>query len=241
MRREAVLRGRHNGGLLPPFRAASLLLLLALSAGALIASGCSNSESVHPALRLEEEDYKKAVERARGLVTSRSDPARAYKTGMQQVNLRVGQDVIIREAAVCWPAEELAYLIVKNSADGTAVDRVAKQARRTVETDLKIEVVMQLPKAQDPSSLTFALKTSAGEEYPPLSVEPPIFIRDVASALDPTMPASAMYSYDVHFPIQGSPGFPPIGPGVTSLDLIVKDGTLQAAASFAMPTQIRRY
>ncbi len=215
--------------------------MLALPAGALIASGCSNSETVHPALRLEEEDYTKAVKKASGLVASKSDPTRAYVGGMQQVNLRVSQDVIIREAAVCWPAEELAYLIVKNAADDSAVARVARQARRTVETDLKIEVVMQLPKSQDPSSLKFALKTSLGEEYPPLAVEPPTFIRDVASALDPSMPASAMYTYDVHFPIQGSPGFPPIGPGVTSLDLVVKDGTLQATTSFVMPSQIQRY
>src|SRR5574340_262957 len=108
--------------------AARLLVLLAFPFGALALCGCSSTESVHPALRLEEEAYKKAVEKGRGLVTSRSDPTRAYQGGMQQVNLRVGQDVIIREAAVAWPAEELAYLIAKNATDEMAVDRVAQVA-----------------------------------------------------------------------------------------------------------------
>jgi hypothetical protein len=234
------LHWRRGPRWLHPLWAALLPLPIALAGGLLLA-GCSSSETLHPALRLEENDYEKAVERGRNLVATGDSPYKAYSFNTQQVNVRVTQEVIIREAACCWPADEIVFLIAKQATDDAAVVRVAKQARRQVEQEIKFSVVMQLPKSRDASELKFAMQSSAGTEYPPIAVEQPILIRDVSSALDPTMPASALYGYDIHFPIQGIPGYPPIGPEVSGLVLIVKDGPSQASVSFVMPTQKPRY
>jgi hypothetical protein len=44
-----------------------------------------------------------------------------------------------------------------------------------------------------------------------------------------------MYYYMVKFPVRGGGGIPPIGPGVSALYLVVRDGTMEAQAEFFMP------
>lgn len=237
------MRRRRASSWLPPLTAAWLLALcLALvAAWGLSLAGCANSEAIHPGLRLEDEDFDKAVERGRSIVSCGDDPYKAYSFDTQQVNLRVTQDVIVREAACCWPADEIAFRIAKQAdGDTTAVDRIAKQTRREVERDLKFSVLIQIPKSRDPSTLKFAMRSSAGMEYPPIAVEQPVYVRDISTALDPNMPASALYGYDVHFPIQGSPGYAPISPQISTLTLVVRDGNAEASVSFNMPTQKKR-
>ena len=221
----------------------SLVLLAFTAAATLLLAGCSDRESIHPALRVEDAEFEKAVERGRTIAATGGDPYRAYSFGTQQVNLRVTPDVIVREAACCWPKDEIAFLVAKQAnGDASAVDRVAKRVRDQVERDLKFTVLVQMPKSVDPNTaIQFAMRSSAGSEYPPLAVEQPVFIREVSSALDPEMPASAIYGYDVHFPIQGSPGYPKLGSEISELTLIVKDGDAQALVPFSMPTQKPRY
>ncbi|MGD0110526.1 MAG: hypothetical protein ABSD48_01540 [Armatimonadota bacterium] len=221
----------------------SLLLLAVAAALSPLLAGCSDRESIHPALRVEDDEFEKAVERGRTIAATGGDPYRAYSFSTQQVNLRVSPDVIVREAACCWPKDEIAFLIAKQAnGDASAVDRIAKQVRDQVERDLKFTVLIQMPTTRDPNTaIQFAMRSSAGAEYPPLAVEQPVFIREVSTALDPEMPPSAIYEYDVHFPIQGSPGYPKLGPEITGLTLIVKDGDAEASVPFAMPTQKPRY
>jgi hypothetical protein len=206
-------------------------------------AGCSDRESVHPALRVEDDEFEKAVERGRTIAATGGDPYKAYSFGTQQVNLRVSPAVIVREAACCWPKDEVAFLIAKDAnGDASAVDRIAKRVRAQAERDLKFTVLIQMPKTRDPTAaVEFAMRSSTGCIYPPLAVESPVFIRDVSSALDPDMPAAAIYGYDVHFPIQGSPGYPKLGPETSELTLIVKDGEAHASVTFSMPAQRQRY
>jgi hypothetical protein len=220
------------------------VLFLALAAAlAPMLAGCSDREGIHPALRVEDDEFGKAVERARTLVTTGGDPYKAYNFGTQQVNLRVSPDVIVREAACCWPKDEIVFQIAQQAnGDASAVDRIARKVRDQVERDLKFSVLVQMPNARDPSTaIQFALRSSTGSEYPPLAVEQPVFIREVSTALDPQMPASAIYGYDVHFPIQGSPGYPKLGPEISELTLIVKDGETQVSVPFTMPMQRPKY
>jgi len=219
-------------------------LAVALGAGTVLLAlvGCSNREVLHPAFRLEEKDYERAVERGRSLVSCGDDPYRAYSRAGQDVSLRVSPDVVVRQAACCWPKDEIAFAIAKQGdASDVGVARAAKQARKRVQREVKFSVVLQMPKARDPATISFQMRSSVGQVYPPIAVETPVYLRDVSSALDPDMPAAALYSFDVHFPIRGSPGYPPIGPEVSYLQLIVEDGDSQATVDFPMPQPQYRY
>ena len=215
------------------FPSCALLALLA----ALLAAGCgSNEEALNPALRLSDKDFASAVERGRQLVCSGSDPYQAYKD-TKEANVRVTPEVAVRTVSCGWPADEVAFSIARaGDKSDQGVERAANEARQRTAKEIKFSVIVQLPKSRDRNSLQFFLQASNGQRYPSALVEPPVWIRDVSSALDPSMPASVLVGYDIHFPVQGSPGYPPIGPEVNSLDLVVKDGDSEASVNFPMKT-----
>jgi hypothetical protein len=233
-------RGGRLGGRWQAGRWLSRCSALALGLAALLSPGCSSQDALNPALRLEQEDYQRAVERGRSLVGG--DPYKAFRFSLQQP-LRVTPQVTIREAACCWPQDEIAFAIAKqNDRSDEAVNRAARNARRQAEREVGFSLVLQIQRGYDPSSVRFLMRTSSGQSYPPLSVDAPVYLRDVATALDaPDTLPSALYGYDMHFPIQGSPGFPPIGPEVSSLSLVVQDEQLEAAVTFPMPAKAPRY
>jgi hypothetical protein len=196
---------------------------------------------LHPALRLEQQDYERAVERGKNLVLCGDNPYKAYSS-TKSVAVRVTPGVMIREATCCWPGDEIAFAIAKQGEGSeAAIARAAQQARKRVGREIKFWVAVQLPKARDPRELTFLMRTNMGQSYPPIAVETPVYLRDIASALDPDLAASALYAFDLHFPIRGSPGYPAIGPEVTSLQLVVQDGDAEATVEFALPRRQYRY
>jgi hypothetical protein len=79
-----------------------------------------------------------------------------------------------------------------------------------------------------------------GAEYPPLEVEAPVFLEDARSYYDASAPPSGMYQFVVRFPVRGGPGIPPIGPNVSTLDLVLRDEGLEATVEFPMPRVARR-
>jgi hypothetical protein len=68
-----------------------------------------------------------------------------------------------------------------------------------------------------------------------MAVEKPVFVRNVTSVYDPTAPAGALYFYVIRFPVRGGPGVPPVGPNVSSLNLVVRDGDAEAQVNFPIP------
>ena len=214
-------------------------LLVAL---AWLGCGCSSREAIHPGLRVDQQEFDRAVERGRSLVASGADPYQAYGGCTQSVNQRLSGNVILREVSCGWPAQEIAFAIAKQGkSDDTAVQMTAREARRRAEKEIKFSAILQLPKDYDVSRLSFSMRSSLGQIYPPIAVEQPIYLRDVSSALDPSMPPSALYAFEVRFPIQGSPGYPAIGPEVTSLQLVVQEGeSAITSPPFLMPTMYRR-
>ena len=224
-----------GAGLLP------LTLAAALAVAVLSLAGCSSREQLNPALRLENEQYERAVERGRSLLAAGADPYQAY-TCAHQANQWVTSDVIVQDAVCCWPADEVAFAIVQQGdSSPTAVERAARQARSQVEREIKFSVVLQIPKSMDPSNVGFQMRSSAGSTYPPTAVDTPVYLRDVTTALDPSLGPAALYGYDVHFPIQGSPGYPAIGTGVSSLSLIIKVGDKEVSVPFTIPRKPYRY
>lgn len=170
------------------------------------------------------------------MAKSGADPYRAYGGLFRDVNTRLSADVIIRQAAACWPQSEIAFEIAQQrDPSESAVKRAVDRALKRVERQLKFVVILQISKSRDPASITFAMQGPGGTEYPPVAVAAPIYLRDVLSGLDPNMPPAAMYSYDVYFPIAGSPGYPPIDTSVSRLGLVVRDGESEATEWFNLP------
>jgi len=228
-------RRRWTAGLRCSGQAALALAGLLLSVIVLAGGGCGERVEVHPALRVSEQDLKRAREEGERIARCRGDPYQVFRSGAQAVHLRVSSDVILREAGICWPAEEIAFRVAQiNEVSAAGVQRAAREALRTSQRQIRFWAVVQVPKSRDPAELQFAMRTSAGVEYPPLPVEAPVYLRDISSALDPGMPPSALYSCMVRFPIRGAPGYPPIGPGVSSLTLVVRDATAETTVSFPL-------
>ena len=217
-------------------RGARGLAVLMMGLCALAWAGCSGGSRLHPALRVEGPDLERAKQRGRSLIDRGADPYDAYTCAFVDVNQRVSADVVFRSAGCCWPADEVAYQIAEggDSSDG-AIRHIAGRALRSVAQQIKLTAVVQLPKDRDPASIDFALRTSTGVEYPAVEVAQPVLMRDVQPYYDPDAPISAMYYYEVIFPVRGGPGIPPIGPNVSTLHLVVRDGELEASAQFRMP------
>jgi hypothetical protein len=202
----------------------------------LIAGGCGKQSDIHPALRVEGQDLERAKQRGRSLARSGADPYTAYAMGLQDVNLRASAHVILRSAGCCWPRDEVAFEIARRGDSSDAgVTRAARDALRTAERELKFVLIVQMPKDRDPASIEFALQTGGGQEYPPVVVEEPYYLRDAESYHDADAPLSGVYYYVVRFPVRGGPGIPPIGPQVRTLYLVLRDGELEASVAFTMP------
>jgi hypothetical protein len=217
-------------------RAPLLLAVFAGAALALAAAGCGNREAVHPALRLTADDVNFAAERGRSIAASGGDPYQVFSTSTKTLMITVSAGMVVREAGICWPADEVAFEVAKSGAQTEADARIAaRQAARTAERELRFWIVAEVPKGRDPTDVQFSLTTNTGAEYPPLAVQPPQYLRDVASVLGSTETGAGLYSYDIRFSIRGGPGYPAIGPNVSTLSLVVKQGPLSAAIPFSMP------
>jgi hypothetical protein len=213
--------------------AAVTAVALALSAAV---AGCSDQHLLHPALQLRDQDIDAATRRGQAEIAACEAPEDAFAYCITDVNERVSSDVILRSAGICWPADRLAYEIARAGDPSDAgVRRAVAAGRNEVERELMLVASIQLPKTRDPASIRFALRTSGGAEYPPIAVDIPILLRDVHPTFDTSAPPAGLYYYVLHFPVRGGPGIPPIGPGVTSLTLVVADDTSEATATFPMP------
>ena len=223
-------------------RASLVRLLAAFACGLslLIGVGCSSRAKLHPALRADDEVLKRAISRGKLWIASGEPPTRLLPRLLEDVNIRVSSQVILRSAGCWWPVDEIAFHIAQEGDSSDAgVRKAVRQALKVVERDLNFTVVVQLPKARDPASVEFLLRTSTGVTYPPLAVEKPVFMREVGYAFDPTAPTSSMYYYVVHFPVRGGPGIAPVGQTVRFLYLVVKDGESEGTAKFPLRTPSR--
>ena len=202
---------------------------------ALLLSGCSTKDRYHSALLVLDEDISRGTSRGEGLVSRGANPSDAYASRMQDVNIRVSSDVILRSAGIGLPADEIAYQIAAGGDSSDAgIRRAVASALKTTERELKAFAIVQISKTRDPACVEFLLRSSTGTEYPPIAVEAPTFVREVTAIYDPTAPAAALYAYTIHFPSRGGPGVPAIGPTVRSITLVVKDGEYAATAIFPL-------
>jgi len=217
-------------------RKAKLVALAAVLASlALLLSSCSAKERYHSALVVLDEDISRGTSWGKSLIASGANPSDAYASRMDDVNIRVSSDVILRSAGLGLPADEIAYQIAAGGDSSDAgVRRGVASAIKTMERELKAMAIVQISKTRDPASIEFVLRSSTGTEYPPIAVETPTFLRDVTATYDPTAPAAALYAYTIHFPARGGPGVPPIGPAVRSLALLVRDGEYEGAVDFPL-------
>ncbi|HUU53677.1 MAG TPA: hypothetical protein VMY87_02065 [Armatimonadota bacterium] len=206
-----------------------------LASFALLLNGCSAKERYHSALVVLDEDISRGTSRGKGLIASGANPSDAYAYRVDDVNIRVSSEVILRSAGLGLPADEIAYQIAAGGDSSDAgIRRAIASAIKTMERELKAMAIVQVSKTRDPASIEFVLRSSTGTEYPPIAVETPTFLRDVTATYDPTATAAALYAYTIHFPARGGPGVPPIGPTVRSLALLVKDGEYEARADFPL-------
>jgi len=226
--------GRHTFGRLG--RKATFVALAAVAASlAVLLSSCSAKERYHSALVVLDEDISRGTSRGKSLIASGANPSDAYASRIEDVNLRVSSDVVLRSAGLGLPADEIAYQIALGGDDSDAgIRRAVTNALKTMERELKTIAVVQVAKSRDPASIEFALRTNIGTDYPPIAVETPTFLRDVTAAYDPTAPPAVLYSYIIHFPARGGPGVPAIGPTVSSLSLVVRDGEYEGKATFPL-------
>lgn len=209
--------------------------LAVLGSAILVAGGCGGRRELHPALRVDGEELELAIQRGRGMVNAGVDAGEARRQALEPANVRVSADVIIRSVGCCWPVKEIAYQIAeRGDASEGGIRQAVRQALKSVERELKFLVEVQIPESRDPASIGFALRTNMGVEYPPVAVEAPAFLREVVSPFDPSTPPGAMYYYVVRFPIRGGPGIPGVGPEVSSLSLVVKDGESEGAVTFSL-------
>ena len=215
----------------------ALLILVLVCSGFALLSGCSNRGELHPALRVDRDQLDWAMQRGKHLVVTKQDPEEAFNRGTQDVSIRVSPHVVIRQATCRWPADEIVYAIAQGGdASDAAIRSAIDNAMDNCERQIGFRIVVQVPDSYQSSDLTFALRTNIGQEYPPLAVEAPTRLRPVISALDPDLPASSLWAYEVRFPTQGCPGLPVIGKRVNGLDLIIRDADLEGVVNFRMQT-----
>ncbi len=227
-------------------RVLSPLLLLShlaaglLSAGALslivLAGGCTSREVLHPALRPSTNDTSRAVNRGKRAISIGADPEDTFKFRLEDINVRVSGEVVLRSAGCCWPQDEICYQVAAGGDTSDAgIRRAVSKAMKMIDHELRCVATVQIPQDRDPASVDFALRTNVGVEYPPIAVETPQWVRNISPTFDTSATPAALYYYVVRFPIRGGPGVPPVGPNVRSLSLIVKDGNAEAKATFELP------
>lgn len=215
------------------------MVVSALAAATVVCSGCSSTNRVHPGLRAPEgQDLDRAIARGKSLIVSGADPQDAFARRVVPINERVSAEVILRSAGLCLPADRIAYEIAKSgdSSDG-GVRGATAAAIKAIGRELMCYAEVQVPNAMDPTTtITFALRTSTGAEYPPMAVEKPFLLREFnPGEFDPTAAPAGVYAYLVHFPVVGGPGVPPIGPTASSVTLAVSDGTGEGSYTFELP------
>jgi hypothetical protein len=215
------------------------LLLLAGCALAVCSSGCSRGPAVAPALTLKDpQEIEKATKRGISIITNGSDPYIVFGKTTKEVNQSIGQGVIVRTAAICLPKEELAFQVaVAGDPSEVGAKRVAEAALRQINRQIRFTVVLQVLKSFNPEEVEFELLASGlAKSYPPVAVDPPEFVADVSSALDPDIPPMAVYGYNAYFPTVGSPGFPAIDITVVKLTLVIKAGGASTEVPFNIPS-----
>ncbi len=199
-----------------------------------VLGGCSSRETLHPALRASDDDISRGIRRGKGLIGR--DPGDVFTLRLQDVNVRVSSDIILRSAGCCWPQDEICYRVAAGGdKSDAAVNRAVNEALKTVERELRCVAVVQLPIERDPAKVDFVLRTNLGVEYPPIAVEMPKLLREIDLTWDNTQPRSGLYYYVVRFPIRGGPGVPPVGPNVRSVSLVLRDGDAEGLATFDLP------
>ncbi len=210
---------------------------MAFVAATVLATGCANKNVLHPALQIGGQELDRAIARGQNMMAQGVDPQDALSYRMVDVNQRVSGEVILRSAGICMPADLIAYDIAKSGdASDSGVRRATAQALKETESQLVCVAKVQLPASADPATaLTFSLRTSMGQQYPPLAVETPQLLGSFESPYDPSAAPASLYYYVIRFPVRGGPGVPPIGPQVSSLTLGVSDGTAEATYTFQLP------
>jgi len=170
------------------------------------------------------------------MISSGEAPEDAFAYRTVDVTERLSSEVIVRSAGICLPVDRLAYEIAKGGDSSERGTRKAiSQATRAADRELMFVASMQLAQTFDPANIQFKLRTNTATEYPPIAVDMPVLLREVRPSFDPTAAMAELYYYVVHFPVSGGPGVPPIGPEVTSLTLVISDGTSEATVEFPLP------
>ncbi len=219
----------------------SCVVAIGVACLSILMAGCSNESRINPIFRPDDTQLQRAITSGKNAVLGGVDPNDLLSSQMIDVNLRVSSDVVLRSAGCCWPTQEVAYEIaMAGDSTDAGVRKAVSAALRVIEREMKCVATIQLPMDKDPGSISFALRTNTGIEYPPVAVEKPVFVREVTSIYDPTAPAGALYLYIVRFPVRGGPGVPPVGPNVTSLNFVVKDGEAEAEVNFPIPQPVKR-
>jgi len=199
-------------------------------------TGCARRQHLHPAFEVDQAAIDKAVTRGKHLMREGRDPLEAFSRSTNGNSVRVSRDVVIRQTCCCYPAFEICYEIARNrDRSETAIRRVVKDTLPRVGRELRFFVYVQLPESRDATTVQFALRTDRRQEYPPAVVCTPALVRRVTSGLDPNMPPSVLYCYQVVFPLRGAPGYAPIGPLTKSLYLVVRDGPSEGRIEFTLP------
>lgn len=207
----------------------------ALAALLLCVLGCGQRAEIHPALRATEEDLDRAASIAKELVAKGQNPLDALTYRSADSNTRVSSDVILRSAGLTLPIDRIVYEIARlGDTSDVNIRRGIEAGLRGSENEVICVASIQVAESRDPASIQFALRASV-TEYPPLSVDTPVLLREISAAYDPSAGTAKLYLYVIHFPIKGGPGYPPIGPTITSLTFVVKDAGSEATASFQLP------
>lgn len=218
-----------------------LAILVIIPCAAVLLSGCTAKERYHSALVVSDDDISRGTSRGKSLVAAGANPSDAYASRLEDVNLRVSSEVILRSAGLGLPVDEVAYEIAAGGdATDAGVRRGVASAIKTMERELKTFAIVQVSDKRDPASIEFILRSSTGTEYPPIAVETPVFVRKVTAAYDPSAPAATLYLYTIHFPSRGGPGVPAIGPTVRSLVLITRDGEYEARTTFPLRSRAEK-
>ena len=231
----ARLRANRVGTLLTSGAKLAVIAAMALVLAGLL-TGCSNRAALHPALRVQSQDVERATRRGQSMIGSGEAPEDAFAYRTVDVTERLSSEVIVRSAGICLPVDRLAYEIAKGGDSSERGTRKAiSQATRAADREVMFVASVQVSQTFDPANIQFKLRTNTAMEYPPIAVDMPVLLREVRPSFDPTAAMAELYYYVVHFPVSGGPGVPPIGPEVTSLTLVISDGTSEATVEFPLP------
>jgi hypothetical protein len=198
--------------------------------------GCATAPKLNPALEITDpKAIEEATQRGIRVIQNGGDPYSLFNRTTKEVNLRLGTDVIVRTAGICLAKDELAFEVaMAGDPSPEGAERVADAALPQINRQVRFTVVLQLAKSHSPEDVTFELQTQQPKPYPALAVEPPQFMKEISSALDPAAPVSAVYGYNVFFGTTGSPGYPALDTGVTSLNLVISAGGASTQVPFSL-------